>query len=127
MTNFHTKKRHYKGSDSDGGNSRNQGYLQKCEGNTNSQGINAGGNGEDQHFLEMDGGAAGLGLVVEGLFDHVAADEGQENEGDPVVVGSDGLLEAGAKEIADGGHQGLEGTEIEGDDDGVFLVEVFRG
>ncbi len=101
--------------------------MQKGEGNTNSQRINAGGNGEDQHFLEMDGRAAGLGLVVEGLFDHVAADEGQENEGDPVVVGSDGLLEAEAKEIADGGHQGLEGAEIEGDDDGVFLVEVFRG
>lgn len=127
MTNFHAKKRHYKGSDSDGGNSRNQGYLQKCEGNANSQGINAGGDGKDQHFFEIDGGAAGLGLVVEGLFDHVAADEGQENEGDPVAVGSDGLLEAGAKEIADGGHQGLEGAEIEGDDDGVFLVEVFRG
>ena len=99
--------------------------MQKGEGNTNSQRINAGGNGEDQHFLEMDGRAAGLGLVVEGLIDHVAADESQENEGDPVAVGSDGLLEAGAKEIADGGHQGLEGAEIEGDDDGVFLVEVF--
>lgn len=127
MANHHAKKRYYKGNDPDGGNSRNQGYLQKCEGNTNSQGINAGCNGEDQHFLEMDGRAAGFGLVVEGLFDHVAADESQENEGDPVVVGSDGLLEAGAKEIADGGHQGLEGAEIEGDDDGVFLVEVFRG
>lgn len=86
-----------------------------------------GGNGKNQHFFEIDGGAAGLGLVVEGLFDHVAADENQENEGDPVVVGNDGLLEAGAKEIADGGHQGLEGTEIEGDDDGVFLIEVFQG
>ena len=31
------------------------------------------------------------------------------------------------RKIADGGHQGLEGAEIEGDDDGVFLVEVFRG
>ena len=44
-----------------------------------------------------------------------------------MVVGSDGLLGAGGKEVADGGHQGLEGAEIEGDDDGVFLVEVFRG
>ena len=101
--------------------------MQEGEGNTDGQCINAGGDGEDQHFLKMDGRAAGLGLVVEGLFDHVAADEDQENEGDPVVVGSDGLLEAGAKEIADGGHQGLEGTEIEGDDDGVFLIELLHG
>ena len=80
VANLHTQNRDHKGNDSDGGDRRNQGYLQKCEGNTNSQGINAGGNGENQHFFEMDGGAAGLGLVVEGLFEHVAADEGQENE-----------------------------------------------
>ena len=127
LPTFAPQNRDHKGNNSDGGDRRNQGYLQKCEGNTNSQGINAGGNGKNQHFFEIDGGAAGLGLVVEGLFDHVAADENQENEGDPVVVGNDGLLEAGAKEIADGGHQGLEGTEIEGDDDGVFLIEVFQG
>ena len=101
--------------------------MQEGEGNTDGQCVNAGGDGKDQHFFEIDGGVAGLGLVVEGLFDHVAADENQENEGDPVVVGSDGLLEAGAKKIADGGHQGLESAEVEGDDGGVFLVELLHG
>lgn len=127
MTNFHAKKRHYKGSDPDGGNCRNQGYPQESESDADGQRIDAGGDGEDQHFLEMNGGTAGFGFGVEGLFDHVAADEGQENEGDPVVVGGDGLLEAGAKEIAEDRHQSLEGAEVEGDDGGVFFVEVFQG
>ena len=50
-------------------------------------------------------------VLGEALLDHVAADEGQEDEGDPVVEGVDIVVEGGAEYVAGGGHQGLEAAE----------------
>ena len=50
-------------------------------------------------------------VPAEALLDHVAADEGQKDESDPVVEGVDVLVKGGAQQEADEGHQGLKAAE----------------
>lgn len=66
-------------------------YLKEGEGNAHRQGVDAGGNGEDEHFLELDAVAA-LFAFAEGFPDHVDADEHQQQESDPGGKGGDEAL-----------------------------------
>ncbi len=60
-----------------------QAGLGKCEAKSNSHGVDAGGDGQGQQQPTARGIATVLPLlVVEGLPDHLAADEGKQGEGD---------------------------------------------
>ena len=57
------------------------------KGDTNSQGIDARGNGQEQLGMQTTGIKMLLLLWAETLLDHLAADEREHQEGNPVVVG----------------------------------------
>ena len=50
-------------------------------------------------------------LFGEGFPDHVAANDGQQAKGDPVVDKGDLLPELGPHKVADQGHQRLKAAE----------------
>ena len=91
------------------------------------KGIDAGGDGHDQHGLEGKGGVHRFLFLGKGFANHVRADQSQKDEGDPVVDGGDVLLEDGTEKVADGGHQRLKTAEPQSDDGHLFPVQFPGG
>ena len=97
-------------------------YLQEGEGYADGQSIDAGGNGQNDHGAEIDGRVQIFFVVVEGFLNHIDADDGQQDKGNPVVKRGNGIAEMVSEEIADERHAGLKSPEIQADDDGVYPV-----
>jgi len=60
---------------------------------------------------------------VDGLPKHLPADEGEKDEGDPVVDGGDEPQELGSERPADQRHETLEAAEEERQDEGHLPVD----
>ena len=114
-------------ADDEGDDADDQGCLddvdrKEGEGDADRQRVDAGGNGEDEEFLYVQVFQLLLLLplfaraLMQAFPDHLAADEGQQDKGDPVVDGGDVGLELHAEKIAGHRHQELEPPEEEGDD-----------
>ena len=98
--------------DADEGHGGEDMYIrQQGEGDAHRQGVDAGGHGQEEHGAEAEGIVMTFLVPGKALPDHVSANEGQEDECDPVVKGADILVEGGAQQEADGGHQRLEAAE----------------
>lgn len=84
------------------------------EGDADGQRIDACGNG--QHNLSAQ--IAGIEVLFfrwsESLTDHVPANEQQQSEGYPVVIGLNLILEIADAQPAQQGHQSLEESEEKG-------------
>ena len=102
---------------------------QQGEGDAHGQGVDAGGDGQEQHGLEGEGAVVRPGLLVigQGLLHHAAADEAEQDEGHPVVDGGDVALEGGAQEVTEARHQGLEAAEPGADDEVMPTSELAGG
>ena len=94
------------------------------------QGVNRGGNGENQVFYQVNL----LGILVvalalvlgKGLPQHLAADEGQKDKGDPMVDGPDDAHELTAERPSDHGHAGLKAAKEQAEHYGDFKVDLFH-
>lgn len=126
-TDLHANYGNQEGDASDKCDRRKNAYFQECEGNADCQRIDAGRDGEKQHGLYVHGRITGFRLLFQGFFDHVKADDAKQNEGDPVVVGFDGTLEADAKQVAEPRHECLKTAEIQPDDQRVFGTHGLHG
>ena len=91
-------------NDADEGHGGNDADLQEGVGNADGESIDAGGDGEEEHCLEIDGVIRGLFLLGEGFLHHIGTDQCKEHKSDPVVNGGDVVLEACSQKIADRGH-----------------------
>ena len=102
---------------------------QQGEGDTHGQGVDAGGDGQEQHVPEGKGAVVRSGLPVlrKRLLHHAAADEAEQKKGHPVVHGGDVALKGGAQQVANAGHQGLEAAEPGADDKIVLPSELLGG
>lgn len=89
-----------KGGASDKGNCRKNPYFQKCEGDADRQRVDACCDGEQQHGPHIHRRVAGFGVLFQGFFDHVKANDAKQDERNPVVIGFDGTLKADAKQVA---------------------------
>ena len=116
----------YEGGDADEQHGRYDVDLQEGEGDADREGIDAGGYGEGEHRFEGEG-AVEFVCTLTGFLDHVGTDEGEQDEGDPVVKAFDHGLEADAEQVADGGHKRLKATEIRADDDHVLGLCFLHG
>lgn len=103
-------------------------YLKEGKGYANGQRINAGGNGQNDHSFCIHGGVQ-IVLQIFGkcLFYHVKTDYGQENEGNPVIHGGDGVFKTGAEIVAEKRHTCLKTAEIEADNNGMGFLELWHG
>ena len=101
------------GDHADKGYGRQNGDGEKGEGDANGQSVDAGGHGQKRHAAHVQGRVRALRLRFQGFLDHVAADQRQQDEGDPVIVGRDGVTEPGAQQVADEGHGSLESAEVQ--------------
>ena len=113
---LHAQGGEQEGDDADEADGWQDADLQKGEGHAHGQGVDAGGDGHDQHGLEAQGGVYVLRVLVQGLPDHVGADEHQQYHGDPVVHRGDVLRKAAAQQIPYEGHQRLKAAEPEAHD-----------
>ena len=85
------------------------------------------GNRQQQHGLGGKGGVGGLLVLGEGFLQHIAANDGQQDEGHPVIHRGDILLEGGTQQIAQGGHQRLKASEPRTHDEIVPPLQRLRG
>ena len=100
-------------------NGRKEGGGEEGEGYSDSEGIDAGGNGENK----KDGDFCGVeiyrfGFEFGGFVNHFDSDGKEETEGYPVVVGFDVFSDKQGRGEADEGHKGLEETEEGGHTEG---------
>lgn len=84
--------------------------------------IDAAGHGQGKHMLPIElGGLLGVFLIFfEGFVNHVAADEHQQGEDDPMVELGYVFAECRCREIAENREQHLESAEPEGAFHGVL-------
>lgn len=101
--------------------------AQDRKADAHGQGVNAGGDGEHQE-LARRGGVCDLFLLAgaDALVDHLAADEGQQAKGDPVVHALDVPDERAAREVPDQGHEELETAKEQTDLEGVLPPKVLE-
>ena len=107
------------GAHPDEGDGREDIHPEDGEGDPHRQGVDGGGHRQHQHGQGGQGGVAVLLLPAQGLPDHVPADEGEQDKGDPVVHTGDHVGEGGPQQPADQGHQSLKGPEPQSHNDGV--------
>ena len=100
---------------------------QQGEGDTHRQCIDAGGHRQQQHDPGSKGGVRRLLVLGEGFLQHIAANDGQQDEGHPVIYRGDILLEGGTQQIAQGGHQRLKASEPRTHDEIVPPLQRLRG
>ena len=90
--------------------------------NAHGERIDAAGHGQGKHMLPIElGGLLGVFLIFfEGFVNHVAADEHQQGEDDPMVELGYVFAECRCREIAENREQHLESAEPEGAFHGVL-------
>ncbi len=111
---------------------RQNGGIKKRESNSDCQSINAGSDSHEKKFLVVqtraDGGVLGLILLAgESLPQHIAADEHQQDEGDPVVKALDSGRELRAQHPADKRHKRLKAAEIQSHRQGMAPSDFRHG
>ena len=102
------------------------GYVvEEGEADPDRERVDAGGDRQDEQFADVDRVGVLLLVLVTGecLPQHLAADDGQQREGDPVVVVADVVGEAVGQQLADHRHDGLEHAEGDRDDQRAAVVE----
>ena len=114
----HTRNGNAERGGADDAAGRQNGGIKKRESNSDCQSINAGSDSHEKKFLVVqtraDGGVLGLVLLAgESLPQHIAADEHQQDEGDPVVKALDSGRELRAQHPADKRHKRLKAAEIQ--------------
>ncbi len=127
IAHFYPQDRQAEGDNADKGNGRNDMYAEESEGNAHGQGIDAGGYRQHDHIPEGNGIVTVIFLGIQGFLDHIAADDDQKDERDPVVVGCDGVLKIDAQQVTQQRHQSLESAKIQADDNGVTVVHFPHG
>ena len=100
-----------KGDHADETYGRDDTLDEEGERDADGQRVDAGGDGERQHHPKAHGGALRLFLPGQRLADHVAADEQQQSERNPVIHRGDERFKLRAEEIAEQRHQRLKGAE----------------
>ena len=98
-------------------------HLQKGEGDAHGQRVDAGGHGHHHKQLQAQRFRVLLFPAPRGFPDHLAADKGQQEEGDPVVERTDVMLKARAQQIARHRHQRLKSAEEYGDQKRLPVVD----
>ena len=84
MAYVYANRREGEGNDAYKADRRDNGDVQKGEGNADGQSIYTGGNRHGEHGPRGEGAIAGL-CLTEGFLDHVGTDKAQQDKGDPVV------------------------------------------
>ena len=96
------------------------------------QGVNRGGNGENQVLDQVNlFGILAVAFVLilvygKGFPQHLAANKGQKDKGNPVVDGSDDAHELTAECPTDHGHAGLKPAKEQTEHHGDFKVDLFH-
>lgn len=122
---------HADGGEQEGGNpdEGDCGYdvhFQKSEGDANGQGVNAGGQGKQEHGLERQGVVRFFLLFGQGLPEHGDANEGEQYESDPVIDGGNIGFEALAQEKADQWHEALKTAKPQSDNTRFLQIHFFQ-
>ena len=100
---------------------------QQGEAEADGQRVDAGGHGQAQHDRQAHAAAAHAAVAAAPRFaDHLAADERQQDEGQPMVEAGDDPLEAQAGQPADDRHQRLEKAEKRSQEQGLAPVHLAR-
>ena len=104
-------------------------YLDPEEGkrNTYGQSINRGGDSQYEHRARRKVVCMFLGIVRAGLADHIATDQRQEQEGDPMVEGGHQGREFSRQKVAKHRHQRLKKTEPKPYGEAVARLELRNG
>ena len=107
-----------KGDDADGQSGHHNIHLHNGKTDTHGQSIDAGGHCLHHHGASVQG-AVHLALILfphlpNGLDDHFAPDEPQQDQSDPVIQGGDEIAEAAPGHKADHRHARLEQAEQPG-------------
>ena len=139
VTDQDAKRAQGKGGNTDDGDGYEQIDLEKGEGDTDGQGVDAGGYGHQGKLAQIKARTFSLAFLLlvtaltavllfthltDNVPDHFAADEGEQGKGDPVVNGDDVILELAAQQVADGGHERLKAAEKGGDDEHVLDIDT---
>lgn len=115
----------YRADDGDGGN---DGGSEHGKGDAHGQGVDAGGEGKKKQDIESERIGFGFRLFQAGGFiNHLASDNGQQGEGDPVVESGHEGLHGFSGEPSDDRHDSLEESEGGGHTQGVTDMEVLHG
>ena len=85
--------------------------IQEGERDPYCEGVDACRDCEQEHGPDVQRVIFLFTVAGTGFFDHIGADEAQQDEGDPVVYGCDLFPELDAQKIADSRHQGLKTAE----------------
>lgn len=106
-----------RGGDANERNCQKHVHFKRGEAYANGQGVNACRHCLEQQYGQCEG-ALRRGFFVfvfmEGVPDHFAADEAQDNEGDDTCVLRDDFAYQPAHAVADNGHKELEHAEGNG-------------
>ena len=90
-------------------------YLQKGKCHADCQRVDAGSHCQRQHGFEGEGAVHRFLFVAHRLADHVAADQRQQDKGNPMIDACDHRLKLFAHRISDQRHERLKSAEIQTD------------
>ena len=99
---------------------------------THGERVNRGGDGENQVFYQVNIlGILAVAFVLilvfgKGFPQHLAANKGQKDKGDPMVDGPDDAHELTAERPSDHGHAGLKAAKEKAEYHGDFKVELIH-
>ena len=85
--------------------------LQEGKSDTYSQGINTGGNCQQEHGFHIQRSGGVFFIHGHSFFDHGSADDTKQYESNPVIDSGDKAFKLTAENIADHGHQRLKTTK----------------
>jgi len=118
----HSGKGDDKGGNADDGGGADDFHPEKGKGYAHRQRVDAGGDGKNEKLLYIKAGGFLL-TAPDGLDDHLAADEAQQTEGNPVVDAGYIALKLPPQKPAQAGHQRLEPAEEKSDYPGLTEIE----
>ena len=84
---------------------------QERERDADGERVDACRDGEQEHGLACERGIELIFVLGQRLADHIAADDAQQNERDPVIDGGDEALKLRAEQIAQQRHERLKTAE----------------
>jgi len=116
------------GRDSDKTDSRQDINGEEGEGDPHSQGIDAGRDGQDRQFAQVEPDLAMrvLSVLLERFMDHLGTDQGKQDEGQPMVDAIDINGKLAAQKPADQGHAALENTKKGCNGQSLAIIKLFH-
>ena len=117
------------GGDADDDHRKPDVERHECEAHADGEGVDAAGHGERQHVppIEFRGLLGVLLFFFEGFAHHIAADQSEQAENDPMVHGGHVFAERAGREIAEQREKRLESAEPQGGFERIDAAKLLDG